>query len=303
MLRTTQSAVCGCFGKKHCRDLPEICRMSCPMNAYRAHNQFMSREDGEMALVLRDVERYRAVMAFSLRSGGCSPPPFRSLNFSVQQGDTRENVGRNFHILGSYLGIEPRRIAACVQVHGDDVAILEEVPQIPPRADALISAVPDVYPSVKTADCVPILLIDRARRVSAAVHAGWRGTVKRITRKTILLMKDRFKSRAEDIVAAVGPAIRGCCYQVDDTVLVPFCESVPDGERFIGKVRQEGASRDARTVDLVAANRAELTYAGIPSTNIHEAKLCTCCSPELLFSYRRDGELSGRHISVAGFRL
>ncbi len=113
------------------------------------------------------------------------------------------------------------------------MAILDAVPKVCPQVDAMITAVPGVYPAIKTADCVPILLVDRVRRVSAAVHAGWRGTVKRITRKVVLLMKDRFKSRAQDIVAAVGPAIRGCCYEVDDTVLVPFCQSLPDGERFI----------------------------------------------------------------------
>ncbi len=84
--------------------------------------------------------------------------------------------------------------------------------------DAMITAVPGVYPAIKTADCVPILLMDRVGRVAAAVHAGWRGTVKRITRKVVQIMKDRFKSRVQDIVAAVGPAIGACCYEVDDTV-------------------------------------------------------------------------------------
>jgi polyphenol oxidase len=264
--------------------------------------QSISGAKGDAACVLSEVDRYCAVMAFSLRNGGCSPPPFGSLNFSVQQGDTWENVRRNVEVLGSRLGIDPARIATCRQVHGDDVAILDDVPRVRPQVDAMIATVPGVFPAIKTADCVPILLVDRVRRVSAAVHAGWRGTVKRITRKVVVLMKDRFKSRAEDIVAALGPAIRGCCYEVDDAVLVPFRESVPDGNRFIRRERKHESEGETRTLDLAAANRAELLREGIPSANIHELALCTCCSPELLFSHRRDGSPSGRHMSLVGFR-
>jgi polyphenol oxidase len=262
----------------------------------------LSGANGVAACTLSEAERYGAVMAFSLRRGGCSPRPFDNLNFSVQQGDTRENVRRNFQILGLHLGIDPTRIATCRQAHGDDVAVLERVPEDFPQVDALITAVPGIYPAIKTADCMPILLVDRVRRVSAAVHAGWRGTVKRITRKVVLLLKSQFKCRAEDIVAGLGPAIGSCCYEVDGTVLVPFCQSVPDGDRFVGKARKQDSEGERRTLDLAAANRAELLREGIPPANIHDMALCTCCSPDLLFSYRRDGKLSGRHLSLVGFR-
>lgn len=258
--------------------------------------------DGSRALKISAVDPYDAVMAFSLRTGGCSPAPFESLNFSAQHGDTQENVDRNLQLFGSHLGIDAARIATCRQVHGDDVAVLDRVPTKSPHADAMVSAVPNVYLGIKTADCVPILMIDRARRISAAVHAGWRGTVKRITRKVVLLMKERFHCREEDIVAALGPAIRGCCYEVGDAVLVPFSQNVPDGDRFIATVQRHDPQRAVRTVDLVETNRSELIRQGIPEQNIHDVGMCTCCSSEFLFSYRRDGEVSGRHLSLAGFR-
>jgi polyphenol oxidase len=265
------------------------------------HGSLMAPANGDTALVLPLAEQHRAVMAFSLRTGGCSPPPYGTLNFSVQQGDTPENVTRNHQILGAHLGIDPHRIATCRQVHGDEVAVLEDVPPVRPQVDAMIGVVPNLYLAIKTADCVPILLMDPIHGVCAAVHAGWRGTVKRIARKTVRIMKDTFHCREEDIVAALGPAIGRCCYEVDDAVLVPFSRNVPDGDRFIAKVRKHGTQRDAYTLDLVATNRAELTREGIPPANIHEAGLCTSCSPDLLFSYRRDGKLSGRHMSLVGF--
>ncbi len=88
-----------------------------------ADRQLISRVKGDVALVLSEADQYRAVMAFSLRSGGCSPQPFRSLNFSVQQGDSRENVLRNLEVLSVHLKIDPSRIVTCLQVHGDDVAV------------------------------------------------------------------------------------------------------------------------------------------------------------------------------------
>jgi YfiH family protein len=272
------------------------------MITFPPHNRVELRANGDPAVVVSAVDPYDAVMAFSLRVGGCSPPPFETLNFSVQHGDAPENVNRNFELLGSHLSIDAGRIATCRQVHGDDVLLLDDVPGATPSADAMITSVPNLYVGVKTADCVPILLIDPIRRVSAAVHAGWRGTVKRITRKTVQLMKEMYHCREENIVAALGPAIRGCCYEVDDAVLVPFSQNVPDSERFIATVRKNGSPRDAHMLDLVATNREELTREGIPPKSIHDVNLCTSCTPELLFSYRRDGAASGRHISLAGFR-
>ena len=119
-------------------------------------------------------------------------------------------------------------------------------------------------------------------------------------------MVKQFFADPGKLVAILGPAIGPCCYEVDDTVLVPFRKHVPDAELFIREENRTGAAastgRKSYRVDLEGANRRELAIRGIPEGNIHASGLCTCCNPHLFFSYRRDGARSGRHLAVVGFR-
>jgi polyphenol oxidase len=255
----------------------------------------------EKVLTVLELSGSKAVIAFSTRTGGVSASPLNSLNFSVSQGDSRENVQTNCTILSEDLGIQPHGIVTCRQVHGDNVQVVDSVPVALPVADALITATAGIFLGIKTADCLPILLLDPVRGVAAAVHAGWRGTALRITRKVLRLMKDRFGTRSCDVVAALGPAIRPCCYEVDDAVLVPFRRSIPSPERFI-TVRNHSGAEESYRIDLAATNRFELTAEGVPEENIRTLELCTCCNPDLFFSHRRDGAASGRHIALVGFR-
>jgi len=259
-------------------------------------------------LTVPEVERHNGIMAFSLRGGGCSPLPRNSLNFSYENGDSRSNVQQNLDILARHLHIEASRILTCTQIHGDSVAIVEKIPEQPVRADALIATVPGLFPGIRTADCLPILMLDPVTKISAAVHAGWRGTVLRITRKVLHILTDRFSVDPKDLIAAMGPAIGPCCYEVDDAVLKPLMQALPTAERFVRTVpaRHEqnhgpGQSR-SRRLDLQAANLSELISHGVLMKNIVSADLCTACNPDLFFSHRRDGNPSGRHLSVVGFR-
>lgn len=280
-------------------------------------------------LIVPEVGEFEGIMAFSTRRGGCSPAPFDSLNFSARDGDGRENVGRNLALLGERLGIDPSEISFCKQVHEDAVEVVESVPHEPPMADAMITAVPGVFPAVKTADCLPILLLDPVNRVTAAVHAGWKGTLLRITRKVLGIMKGEFHTDPSELTAALGPAIGPCCYEVDEKVLAPFRERFPSAESFIfslthlnqmdrspsGRVQLPGSPagaaapieptrppRESFRIDLVEANRLELLAEGIPERNIRAVNLCTACYPDLFFSHRRDNGLTGRHVALAGFR-
>jgi polyphenol oxidase len=260
----------------------------------------------EVVLRVSSVDRCGGVMAFSLRTGRYSPAPLDSLNFSQTQGDSSGNVKRNVKRLSEHLAIDPSRIATCRQVHGNAIAIVDDVPVGLPEADALITDRPGLFPAVKTADCLPVLILDPVKRVAAAVHAGWRGTVLRITREVIDLMKSRFDCDPGNITAALGPGIGTCCYEVDDAVLVPFRRALPDADRFI-TIRELDTShgqksRQSFRLDLAAANRFELIAHGVPEANIVTAGLCTSCRPDLFFSHRRDGAVSGRHIAVTGFR-
>jgi polyphenol oxidase len=142
-------------------------------------------------------------------------------------------------------------------------------------------------------------------KISAAVHAGWRGTVLGITGKVVRFLMDEHGADPETLIASLGPAIGPCCYEVDDAVLVPFRKTIPNADKFIHvkEVPCDGSSfRKSYRLDLEAANRAALIAEGISETNIHTAGQCTCCNPSLFFSYRRDGARSGRHIAVVGFR-
>lgn len=268
-------------------------------------DQLMRSADG-LALVVPVAHQSDALMAFSLRGAGHAPPPMGSLNFSTEAGDSRYRVERNLKLFAECLSIDAARILTCKQVHGDFVAVLDSVPAEPPRADAIIAPVPGLFPTVKTADCLPILMVDPVRKISAAVHAGWRGTVLRITRKVLRILFEKFAVNPRDLTVGLGPAIGPCCYEVDDVVLNPLKKAIPDSDRFVRRLPSGRSSefkpQESRRLDLAAVNLFELTSQGVAAEQIVSASLCTACHPDLFFSHRRDGSPSGRHLSVVGIR-
>jgi YfiH family protein len=147
------------------------------------------------------------------------------------------------------------------------------------EGDALITRRPGLAVSVRTADCLPILLADREHRVIAAVHAGWRGTADEIVGRTIDTMRAQFDTTPGQIVAAIGPGIGACCYYVGEEVSRRF------GLNHAGRI------------DLAAANRAQMVAAGVPAAQIDALNLCTFCDPVRFDSYRRDKDRAGRMIS------
>jgi polyphenol oxidase len=130
---------------------------------------------------------------------------------------------------------------------------------------------------VKTADCLPILLVDERRRAVGAVHAGWRGTVSRVAISTLRAMSTWWGTRPEDLHAAIGPGIGKCCFEVGPEVAVQF-----------------GEPADRAHIDLEAANCRQLVEAGLAPERIYSSGLCTFCSHELFHSFRRDREQAGR---------
>jgi YfiH family protein len=176
------------------------------------------------------------------------------------------------------------------QIHSDITAHADR-PDCPPEGDALLSSTPGQLVAVKTADCLPILLVDERHRAVAAVHAGWRGTVSRIAQKTIQAMAARWDTRATDLHAAIGPGIGGCCYEVGPEVAMRFAALFP-----------ERADLDRKTrIDLAEANRRQLVEAGVSPGRIYSAAQCTFCSPGF-HSFRRDGEAAGRMYSFIGVK-
>ncbi|HSG06441.1 MAG TPA: polyphenol oxidase family protein, partial [Nitrospiria bacterium] len=150
--------------------------------------------------------------------------------------------------LGRYFGTGENPLISCRQIHGDRILVLRSLE--PPRQtagyDALISDFPGIILTVRTADCIPLLLWDKKKKAAGAVHAGWRGSLLKITQKTVEEMRREFGSSPEDLIAGFGPAAGPCCYEVDEAVLEPL------GRKFgYWKELVRGMSKDRGKLDLV----------------------------------------------------
>ncbi|MBF0557113.1 MAG: peptidoglycan editing factor PgeF [Nitrospirae bacterium] len=190
------------------------------------------------------------------------------------------------------LSQEPRPMPYMpVQKHTDTVIILRKgagLADIDERreGDAVVTDRDDIIAGVRMADCVPILLYDAVMGVAGAVHAGWRGTAKGILKAVINVYTEEFGSRAEDILIALGPSIRGCCYVVGEEVVEAVTKACGAGDYAI-------AQNGRLYVDLVRANTAQALSLHIRPENIWASGICTSCDSERFYSYRREGTSRG----------
>ncbi len=199
---------------------------------------------------------------------------------------TGKSPGADVGRISETASIDAHKIYFPIQKHTDKIIVLD-FDMSPKIADAVITSRKDVLLGVQAADCVPILLYDRAKSVIGTVHAGWRGTSSEILKKTIATMKDRFGSSVSDMLAAIGPSIRGCCYQVGHDVFESVAKATGNGEYHVYK-------GDVLCVDLAAANRYQAMSMGIPSQNIWTSGECTHCRPDRFYSYRYSKGSTGR---------
>ncbi len=176
------------------------------------------------------------------------------------------------------------------QVHG---AHLVEAPWTEsPEADTALSSRPGQLVGVRSADCLPVLIADPVRRLVATAHAGWRGTVAYVCARAVGGLVAH-GARPGDLVAAIGPGIGSCCYEVGAEVVDAFAGSAPDIVAVVGARRH---------LNLRLANRRQLEAAGVVADQIYDVDECTACRPDLYHSHRRDGAASGRMISYIGWR-
>jgi hypothetical protein len=183
------------------------------------------------------------------------------------------------------------RLLLLKQVHGTHVV---EAPwERRPEADASVSTTPGWLLGIETADCLPVLIVDPHRRAVAAAHAGWRGTAAGVASRAVAALLSR-GSRPEDLVAALGPGIGVCCYEVGEEVRSAFG---PAGGEFFRPGRNGRAHLDVRE-----ANVHQLLEAGLRPEAIRHVEDCTRCRRDLYHSYRRDGKGAGRMISFVGYR-
>lgn len=191
------------------------------------------------------------------------------------------------HGFGTRLG-NPRADVTLRQIHSAGVYNAHGLTDRACQGDGLATVEVSRTIGVRTADCVPILLLDARRRAVAAVHAGWRGTTARIVERAIASMSDWFGTGPTDLYAAIGPCIRECCYEVGMEVASEFTELFPEWQPVTGK----------RHVNLVEANRRQLQTAGVLPGHIADCGLCTFCLPEYFFSFRREPANAGRMLSA-----
>lgn len=273
------------------------------------------------------------VHGFSTRPGGESRIPEAAegkksgepvLNLGFAEWDQRERVTANRRRFYDALGAARLTPVTLRQIHSDIVVRVDadSLAQIehPPKGDALITRDLGLLLIVQTADCIPILLADTRRRAVAAIHSGWRGTAQRIAEKTLGRMRMEFGTRPEDVIAAIGPGIGRCCYEVGHEVVAEFAAKFPAArDWFEGPfdalsgsdsdpnwlpwltMRPPGHAPPAprAMLDLFAANRAILEAAGVPAANISVSEFCTATRTDLFFSYRRE-RTTGRLMAAIG---
>ncbi len=233
---------------------------------------------------------------FTTRHEGVSRPPYNSLNLGTNTQDAHHNVEGNRHLLVHAFKGSPEQFVAVTQVHGIDLLVIDA-----PNpdylhfqrlaCDGIITNQSEVMIAVSVADCVPVLLLDPEKKVVAALHAGWKGTAGNICGKGVAAMVEFFGSDPARIIAAIGPAINSCCYEVDLPVVEAFRNQGGGYERF-AHPSGEGTWR----LDMSGANVAQLRSAGLLAENIEVAEQCVSCTPELFFSYRRDNGVTGRQM-------
>jgi YfiH family protein len=238
------------------------------------------------------------VHGFTTRDGGNSRDPYNSLNTAFHVGDAIESVRANRFKACEALAIKTGDLVAGKQVHGDRVAIVDEKDMgkgalsygdALPDTDALVTGARHVPLSSYYADCVPIFLLDPVNKVAALAHAGWKGTVLKIGKKTVDIMTRDFQTDPARCLAGIGPSIGPCCYEVDDRVIGPLRRAFSGTSDFI-----EATTPGRWRLNLWETNRRTLLEAGLLPANIQTASICTSCNPGTFFSYRAQKGTTGR---------
>ena len=232
------------------------------------------------------------VHAFSTRTGGVSRCyGGNSLNLGFTKHDSRDAVERNRALFLTELGVvnggRSWPLVILRQIHSDLIHRVDALPLRPPTGDGLITDTPGLLVAVQAADCLPVIVVDQKRRAVGVFHAGWRGTVKRIVEKGVGEIRKHFGSDPQNLLAAIGPGIQACCYEVGEEVRARFESQFAYGTSLFREVKEPDPVREkypllfltARApghselpvrlfLDLVEANRQQLLDAGVPTKNI-----------------------------------
>ncbi len=260
----------------------------------------LEEKDGVITLKCRALEEIKGLRhGFSTRHGGVSQGYLASMSFSYQK-EREEIVDENFRRFCAVNRLPFESLVLTHQTHTANVATVDEGFKNQGRhrklrdTDGLVTRSPGMGLVCFTADCVPLLLADEKSGAVAAVHAGWRGTVHGIAAEAVRQMVEA-GARPENIIAAIGPSIGPCCFEVGAEVQTEFTD------RFGKKLPIVSSGRKGHTlVDLWTANRLILQEAGLEENHIYTAKICTVCNNKDYYSHRYTNGMRGSLIAAIG---
>ena len=223
--------------------------------------------------------------AFSTRIGGVSEGIFSSMNLSFSRGDSDECVKENFRRISVAIGVDEESLVKSVQTHTTNVHQVtkqnrkDELMDI----DGLITNEPGICLVTSYADCVPLFFLDPVHKAIGLSHSGWRGTVGKMGKVTLERMREAYGTRAEDVLAAVGPSICQDCYEVSEDVIDKFKEAFE--QKYWDSLFYQKENGKYQ-LNLWKANEIILLEAGVQKENLAITNVCTNCNPEILFSHR-----------------
>lgn len=238
---------------------------------------------------------------FSTCTGGVSPEAYQGMNLGFNRGDSYNNVINNHRLFAEAVGYDYKKTVLSDQVHETNIVHVTEADAGKgmdgnggvPKTDGLITDEEGIPLMTFYADCVPLFFYDPVKKVIAAAHSGWRGTVSRIGNIMVERLADDNGCRREDILAVIGPSICKECYEVSDDVADRFAAAFPEHIDSIAEKKSNGKYM----LDLWEANRYILLSAGIKKSNLEIAGICTYHNPDIMISHRKTGGIRG---SMAG---
>lgn len=267
-------------------------------------DSIQQRQKGELEyLVFPNLEETGVVQhLFTTRTGGVSSGIYATMNLSFSRGDDPASVMENYRRIGEVLGTDTEHMVASRQTHTTNIHTVTQKDcgngigraSAYEDIDGLATDIPGIALVTFYADCVPLYFVDPVHRAIGLAHSGWRGTVAEMGACMVRFMQERFHSRPEDLVAAIGPSICVDCYEVSEEVAEQF------RGRFPEEVLQKGKAPGKYQLDLWQANRSILLNAGVLPEHIAVTDVCTCHNPEYLFSHRAS---HGQRGNLAAFLM
>lgn len=271
------------------------------------------RSDGLVYLTFLPLEQEEWLThCFTTRLGGVSQGIYESMNFREDADDPEQNVRENYRRIARTFHMDVNHFVRAKLVHGNRVHLVTESDYGEGTTrkchlegyDGLMTDIPGVMLVATFADCVPLYFADPVHRAIALSHSGWRGTVGKIGKETVLAMQEAFGSRPEELTACIGPCICQECYVVGEDVAEEFTQHFSNEEKTgipVSSILSKNKAGKFQ-LNLRKANEAVLLEAGIRKEQIHTADLCTCCNPEYLFSHRATKGQRGNLAAFLGIR-